>query len=84
MDFTLSDEQRAIEDGISQIMSDFGDDYWLEKDKTGGFPEDFYRAMADGGWLGVSFPEDVGGADLGIVSAAAMMRAKSAEDTLRV
>ncbi len=75
MDFTLSDEQRAIEDGISQIMSDFGDDYWLEKDKTGGFPEDFYRAMADAGWLGVSFPEDVGGADLGIASAAAMMRA---------
>jgi acyl-CoA dehydrogenase len=75
MDFMLNDEQRAIEDGISQVMSDFGDDYWLEKDKNGGFPEEFYRAMADGGWLGVSFPEEVGGADLGIASAAVMMRA---------
>ncbi|MBT6094375.1 MAG: acyl-CoA/acyl-ACP dehydrogenase [Rhodospirillaceae bacterium] len=75
MDFMLSEEQRAIEDGIGQVMSDFGDDYWLEKDKLGGFPEEFYRAMAEGGWLGVSFPEEVGGANLGIVSAAVMMRA---------
>jgi len=75
MDFNLTEEQRAIEDGIGQIMSDFGDDYWLERDKVGGFPEEFYRAMAEGGWLGVSFPEEVGGADLGIASAAVMMRA---------
>ena len=75
MDFTLTEEQRAIEDGIGQIMSDFGDEYWLEKDKTGGFPEEYYQAMASGGWLGVSFPEAYGGADLGIASAAVMMRA---------
>ena len=75
MDFILSEEQRAIEDGIHQIMLDFADDYWLEKDKNGGFPEEFYRAMANGGWLGISFPEDVGGANLGITSAAVMMRA---------
>jgi len=75
MDFNLTEEQRAIEDGIGQIMSDFGDEYWLEKDKTGGFPEEYYQAMASGGWLGVSFPEAYGGADLGIASAAVMMRA---------
>ena len=27
----------------------FDDAYWLKKDKEGGFPEDFYRAMADAG-----------------------------------
>ncbi|MGA1526121.1 MAG: acyl-CoA dehydrogenase family protein [Planctomycetota bacterium] len=31
--------------------------------------------MAEGGWLGVSFPEEYGGADLGIASASVMMRA---------
>ncbi len=75
MDFILSEEHRAIEDGINQTMLGFTDDYWLEKDKYGGFPEEFYRAMANGGWLGISFPEDVGGANLGITSAAVMMRA---------
>ena len=64
MDFALTEEQRAIQDGIGQVLSDFGDEYWLEKDRNGGFPEEFYRAMAEGGWLGVSFPEEVGGASL--------------------
>ena len=75
MDFALTEEQRAIQDGIGQVLSDFGDEYWLEKDRNGGFPEEFYRAMAEGGWLGVSFPEEVGGANLGVVSATVMMRA---------
>ena len=75
MHFALTEEHRAIEDGISQILSRFGDDYWLEKDRIGGFPEEFYCAMADGGWLGVSFPEEVGGANLGVASATVMMRA---------
>ena len=75
MDFALTEEQRAIQDGIGQVLSDFGDEYWLEKDRNGSFPEEFYRAMAEGGWLGVSFPEEVGGANLGVVSATVMMRA---------
>ena len=74
MDFALTEEQRAIQDGIGQVLSDFGDEYWLEKDRNGSFPEEFYRAMAEGGWLGVSFPEEVGGANLGVVSATVMMR----------
>ena len=75
MDFALTEEQRAIQDGIGQVLSNFGDEYWLEKDHNGGFPEEFYSAMAEGGWLGVSFPEEVGGANLGVVSATVMMRA---------
>ena len=39
MHFALTEEHRAIEDGISQILSRFGDDYWLEKDRNGGFPK---------------------------------------------
>jgi len=74
MDFAQTEEQRAIQDGIGQVLSDFGDEYWLEKDRNGSFPEEFYRAMAEGGWLGVSFPEEVGGANLGVVSATVMMR----------
>ncbi len=49
-------EDDALEDGIALIMAEFGDDYWLARDSEGGFPEDFYRAMAEGGWLGIAFP----------------------------
>ncbi len=73
MDFRLTDEQRAIEANVAAIFKDFGDDYWLTRDREGGFPEDFYRAMADAGWLGIVLPEDVGGSNLGVTEAALMM-----------
>jgi len=72
-DFTLS--QAAVRDAILDLCSRFGDDYWLQKDRVGGFPEDFYRAVADAGWLGIAMPEAYGGAGLGIADAAVMMQA---------
>ena len=75
MDFRLSDEQEAIREAIAGICSRFGDDYWLKRDKEGGFPEDFYAAFAADGWLGICIPEEYGGSGLGITEAAIMMRA---------
>ncbi|WP_010101784.1 acyl-CoA dehydrogenase family protein, partial [Verminephrobacter aporrectodeae] len=43
------------------------------RDRDGGFPEDFHRALADSGWLGIAMPEAYGGAGLGISEAALMM-----------
>ena len=75
MDFMLSDDQQTIRDTILKVASDFDDDYWLEKDKNGGFPEDFYNAFAEAGWLGIAMPEKYGGAGLGITEASLMMQA---------
>ena len=66
MDFELTPEQEAIREAIAKICARFGDDYWLAKDKHGGFPEDFYQAIAAGGWLGICIPEEYGGAGLGL------------------
>ncbi|MEJ0068058.1 MAG: acyl-CoA dehydrogenase family protein [Pseudomonadota bacterium] len=74
MDFELSDDQRRLCDAVAQLCARFGADYWLQRDTEGGFPEDFYRAMADGGWLGIAMPEAFGGAGLGITEAALMMQ----------
>jgi len=52
MDFRLSESQQDVQDAVAAICAKFGDDYWLKKDKEGGFPEDFYQAFVDGGWLG--------------------------------
>jgi len=75
MDFSLSAEQQAICDEVHKTCAAFDDDYWLEKDHTAEFPFDFYRAMADGGWLGIAMPEKHGGAGLGATEAALMMHA---------
>jgi acyl-CoA dehydrogenase len=77
MDFALNQQQDSIRDAILKICARFDDAYWLEKDRAGGFPHEFYDDMARAGWLGICIPEAYGGAGLGIVEAAIMMRAIS-------
>jgi acyl-CoA dehydrogenase len=73
MDFALTPEQEAIRDSVAKVCADFDDDYWLERDRTGEFPDDFHHTMAEGGWLGIAMPEEFGGAGLGLTEAAIMM-----------
>ncbi|AMY72324.1 acyl-CoA dehydrogenase family protein [Frigidibacter mobilis] len=74
MDFELTQEQEAIRDAVAAVCAKFDDSYWLTRDREGGFPHDFYDALARDGWLGVCTPEAYGGAGLGITEAALVMR----------
>ncbi len=74
MDFSASDSHPEVRAAIRAICAGFGDVYWRRKDKEGTFPEDFYRAIADGGWLGIATPEEYGGAGLGMSGALAMLQ----------
>src|SRR5256885_15421642 len=74
MDFSFSAEQQAIRDGVEKICARFPDDYWLAKDREGEFPHDFHRAFAEAGWLGISMPQEYGGAGLGVTEAVLMMQ----------
>jgi acyl-CoA dehydrogenase len=74
MDFALTDNQGSIRDAVATLCRDFDDAYWLNKDREGGFPFEFHKAMADAGWLGVCIPEEYGGSGLGITEAAIIMR----------
>ncbi|HIF17407.1 MAG TPA: acyl-CoA dehydrogenase [Cycloclasticus sp.] len=72
MNFSYTEEQQAIRESIFKLCGPFDDNYWLERDKNGGFPHDFYNAIAEGGWLGICIPETYGGSGLGITEAAIM------------
>ena len=74
MDFSLTEDQVAIRGAVEKICADFGDDYWLRKDREGGFPHDFHSAVAHAGFLGIAMPSEVGGAGLGITEAAILMQ----------
>jgi acyl-CoA dehydrogenase len=74
----MTPEQEQIRDAIEKVCAPFDADYWLHKDREGGFPDDFHRALADAGWLGIAMPEEYGGAGLGISEAALMMHTISA------
>jgi acyl-CoA dehydrogenase len=74
MDFELTEGQQAVVDGVAKVCARFDDAYWLARDRDGIFPHEFHRAMADGGWLGITMPEAYGGASLGITETALMMK----------
>ncbi|GGG39796.1 acyl-CoA dehydrogenase [Caldovatus sediminis] len=74
MDFALTPEQEAVRDAVARICAGFGDDYWLARDREGGFPAEFHQALAKDGWLGICMPERYGGAGLGVTEAAIMMQ----------
>ena len=73
MNFAWTSEQEHIRDAVERVCEPFDADYWLNKDREGGFPHDFHRALADAGWLGIAMPQAYGGAGLGISEAALMM-----------
>ncbi|MGH6870208.1 MAG: acyl-CoA dehydrogenase family protein [Rhizomicrobium sp.] len=68
-------DHREIEDSIAKICARFGDDYWSECDTNARFPQEFHKAMAEAGFLGIAMPEELGGAGLGVTEAAIMMAA---------
>lgn len=75
MDFSLSELHREIDTSVRKVCAEFTDEYWHQCDEDARFPEEFYAAMAAAGWLGITMPEELGGAGLGVTEAAIMMHA---------
>ena len=69
-----TEERRQIVDSVRRICDRFDDTWWLDKDRKAEFPHDFHRAMAEAGWLGITMPEEYGGAGLGVTDAALLMQ----------
>jgi acyl-CoA dehydrogenase len=74
MDFSFSPDHEAIRAAVEKICARYDDEYWLTKDRDGGFPEDFHRAFAGDGWLGIAIPQEYGGAGLGVTEATILMQ----------
>lgn len=74
MDFTESPDHALIVDAVRKVCKAYPDEYWSQCDQDHRFPWDFYKSMAEGGWVGMAIPEQYGGAGQGITEAAIMMR----------
>ena len=73
MDFALTEDQALLREAVAELMKRFDDRYWLEKDQAHEFPVEFYDAVAGGGWLGMTIPEEYGGHGLGITEASLLL-----------
>ena len=78
MEFALTEDQETIRQAAADLAATFDDHYWLEKDTAHEFPSEFYKAFAEGGWLGVTTPEEYGGHGYGITEAALILEAVAA------
>ena len=67
------DSVALAREGVAALCKRFDDNYWSACDSEHRFPWDFYKAMAEGGWIGIAIPEAYGGAGQGIRHAAAVL-----------
>ncbi|WP_244642101.1 acyl-CoA dehydrogenase family protein [Chelatococcus reniformis] len=70
----LTPERRQICEAVKALCDRFDDAYWLDLDNRHAFPHEFHAAMARDGWLGITMPEQYGGAGLGVTEAALLMQ----------
>jgi acyl-CoA dehydrogenase len=62
-----------IREGVRRVCRDFPDSYWRDLDERHEFPWEFYKALAEGGWIGIAIPEEYGGGGCGIAEASIVL-----------
>ncbi|HEX3526925.1 MAG TPA: acyl-CoA dehydrogenase family protein, partial [Thermoanaerobaculia bacterium] len=67
MDFSLTDEQRAIQETARQFARREVDPIVDESDESQKYPREVMAKAGELGFLGILFPEELGGAGLGYV-----------------
>ncbi len=78
MDFTLPESAQAVRDGISAITAKYGYEYWDKCDADHRWPEEVFRDLAEGGWLGLAVPEEYGGGGQGLLELAVALETLAA------
>jgi acyl-CoA dehydrogenase len=73
MNFETNPDHEAIIEAVDRVCLQFDDTYWSEKDTRHEFPWEFYKQMADGGWVGIAIPEQYGGGGQGIAEGALVL-----------
>ena len=73
MDFSVTEEQRAIRSAVRELCSHFGGDYWRETDGNRRYPDEFVKALTDAGWLAALIPTQYGGSGLGLQEASIIL-----------
>ena len=68
-----ADDLRDIRQSVRTLCAQFGENYWLDMERTLGYPTEFVAELTRAGFLGVLIPEEYGGAGLGVREAAAVM-----------
>lgn len=76
MEFELSEEQKDIQKAAAEFSrGEFDPDLALELDQKGLFPEAIWKKAAQLGFIGIHYPEEVGGQGLGLLESVLVIEA---------
>jgi acyl-CoA dehydrogenase len=62
-----TEQHRMIREAVRDVAGDYDWDYWKSHVEDKEFPEEYWSALADDGWLGVTVPEEYGGEGMGML-----------------
>ncbi len=67
MDFNLPESALAVREGVRAIGAKYDHAYWSRCEEEHRFPSEVYQDLCDGGWIGLSIPEEYGGGGQGLL-----------------
>ena len=62
MDFKLTEEQALVRNNMREFAERYVDPIAAEIDENSRHPEELFRKLAEGGWMGIPIPQQYGGA----------------------
>jgi acyl-CoA dehydrogenase len=70
MDFNLPESALAVRDGVAAVAARYDNAYWSRCEEEHRFPDEVFRDLGQGGWLGLCIPEEYGGGGQGLLELA--------------
>ncbi|RNL78385.1 acyl-CoA dehydrogenase family protein [Nocardioides marmorisolisilvae] len=70
MDFDLPETALAVRDGVAAVAAKYDNAYWSRCEEEHRFPDEVFKDLGDGGWLGLCIPEEYGGGGQGLLELA--------------
>jgi len=70
VDFDLPESAQAVREGVAAVAARYDHAYWSRCEAEHRFPTEAWRDLADGGWIGLTVPEEHGGGGAGMLELA--------------
>jgi alkylation response protein AidB-like acyl-CoA dehydrogenase len=76
--FIETEEQQALRKAVAVMAANYGQDYYLEKARTGGQTDELWDEAGKLGFIGVNLPEEYGGGGAGMYELSLVMEEMAA------
>ncbi len=71
--FIENEERQALRKAVAALGANYGQEYYLEKARSGGHTDELWREAGELGFIGVNLPEEYGGGGAGMYELSLVM-----------